>query len=189
MLAPPAAALASGTMSIGDHWMSTLWGCAFEDLVLTGRAKRNVADGYFEAPRLKRERGDSRLHRGAAALQHELYEVSDIALPRCAPDHRQEAHATYGKGRRPHRSRRSISSAEHASSPVGASAMHEDPQIQVFIGRITPACLAAMLAGPPEAFLPSFKSAYASAQPEPAALPRWPRARLVSTCLGMAKRN
>jgi hypothetical protein len=33
---------------IGDHWMSTLWGCVFEDLVSAGRAERNVADDYLK---------------------------------------------------------------------------------------------------------------------------------------------
>jgi hypothetical protein len=33
---------------IGDHLMSTLWGCAFEDLVSAGHAERNVADDYLK---------------------------------------------------------------------------------------------------------------------------------------------
>ena len=33
---------------IGDHWMSTLWGCVFEDLVSAGRAERNAADDYLK---------------------------------------------------------------------------------------------------------------------------------------------
>jgi hypothetical protein len=33
---------------IGDHWMSTLWRCAFEDIVSAGRTERNVADDYLK---------------------------------------------------------------------------------------------------------------------------------------------
>ena len=40
---------------IGDHWMSTLWGCVFEDLVSAGRAERNVADDHPKR-RVGRER-------------------------------------------------------------------------------------------------------------------------------------
>ena len=56
---------------IGDHWMSTLWGCVFEDLVSAGAYRAQRRGRLFEAPRLERERRDSRLHRGSATLQHE----------------------------------------------------------------------------------------------------------------------
>ena len=59
------------TEIIGDHWMSTLWGCVFEDLVSAGRAERNVADDYLKRRGWKESAGTSRPHRGAAALQHE----------------------------------------------------------------------------------------------------------------------
>ena len=52
---------------IGDHWMSTLWGCAFEDLV--SAAERNVADDYLKRRGWKESTGTLRLYRGAAALQ------------------------------------------------------------------------------------------------------------------------
>ena len=31
---------------IGDHGMTVLWGCAFEDFVSSGSGERNVADEY-----------------------------------------------------------------------------------------------------------------------------------------------
>ena len=63
---------------IGDHWMSTLWGCVFEDLVSAGRAERNVADDYLKRRGWKESAG-TRAYIGA--LRHSsmsLYEVSDI---------------------------------------------------------------------------------------------------------------
>ena len=33
---------------IGDHGMTVLWGCAFEDFVSSGSGERNVADDYLK---------------------------------------------------------------------------------------------------------------------------------------------
>ena len=62
---------------IGDHWMSTLWGCAFEDLV-SSRAERNVADDYLKRRGWKASAG-TRAYIGALRRSSmSLYEVSDI---------------------------------------------------------------------------------------------------------------
>jgi hypothetical protein len=62
---------------IGDHWMSTLWGCAFEDLV-SSRAERNVADDYLKRRGWKESAG-TRAYIGALRRSSmSLHEVSDI---------------------------------------------------------------------------------------------------------------
>src|SRR5258707_6312168 len=82
MWAPLAAALASGSSEleeiIGDHWMSTLWGCVFEDLVSAGRAERNVADDYLKRRGWKESAGTRAYIEALRRSSMSLYEVSDI---------------------------------------------------------------------------------------------------------------
>ena len=63
---------------IGDHWMSTLWGCAFEDLVSAGRAERNVADDYLKRRGWKESAGTRAYIEALRHSSMSLYEVSDI---------------------------------------------------------------------------------------------------------------
>ena len=63
---------------IGDHWMSTLWGCAFEDLVSAGRAERNVADDYLKRRGWKESAGTRAYIEALRRSSMSLYEVSDI---------------------------------------------------------------------------------------------------------------
>ena len=64
--------------TIGDHWMSTLWGCAFEDLVSAGRAERNVADDYLKRRGWKESAGTRAYIEALRRSSMSLYEVSDI---------------------------------------------------------------------------------------------------------------
>ena len=63
---------------IGNHWMSTLWGCAFEDLVSAGRAERNVADDYLKRRGWKESAGTRAYIEALRHSSMSLYEVSDI---------------------------------------------------------------------------------------------------------------
>ena len=63
---------------IGNHWMSTLWGCAFEDLVSAGRAERNVADDYLKRRGWKESAGTRAYIEALRRSSMSLYEVSDI---------------------------------------------------------------------------------------------------------------
>ena len=63
---------------IGDHWMSTLWGCVFEDLVSAGRAERNVADDYLKRRGWKESAGTRAYIEALRRSSMSLYEVSDI---------------------------------------------------------------------------------------------------------------
>ena len=63
---------------IGDHWMSTLWGYAFEDLVSAGRVERNVADDYLKRRGWKESVGTCAHIEALRRSSVSLYEVSDI---------------------------------------------------------------------------------------------------------------
>jgi hypothetical protein len=63
---------------IGDHWMSTLRGCAFEDLVSAGRAERNAADDYLKRRGWKESAGTRAYIEALRRSSMSLYEVSDI---------------------------------------------------------------------------------------------------------------
>ena len=63
---------------IGNDWMSTLWGCAFEDLVSAGRAERNVADDYLKRRGWKESAGTRAYIEALRGSSMSLYEVSDI---------------------------------------------------------------------------------------------------------------
>ena len=70
--------------SIGDHWMSTLWGCAFEDLV-SSRAERNVADDYLKRRGWANSAGTRAYIEALRRSSVSLYEVSDIVAKRELP--------------------------------------------------------------------------------------------------------
>jgi hypothetical protein len=63
---------------IGDHLMSTLWGCAFEDLVSARHAERNVADDYLKRRGWKESAGTRVYIEALRRSSMSLYEVSDI---------------------------------------------------------------------------------------------------------------
>jgi hypothetical protein len=63
---------------IGDHGMSTLWGCAFEDLVSAGGAERNVADDHLKRRGWKESAGTRAYIEALRRSRMSLYEVSDI---------------------------------------------------------------------------------------------------------------
>ena len=63
---------------IGSHWMSTLWGCVFEDLVSAGRPERNVADDYLKRRGWKESAGTRAYIEALRRSSMSLYEVSDI---------------------------------------------------------------------------------------------------------------
>ena len=63
---------------IGDHWMTTLCGCVFEDLVSAGRAERNVADDYLKRRGWKESAGTRAYIEALRRSSMSLYEVSDI---------------------------------------------------------------------------------------------------------------
>src|SRR5271169_1181761 len=65
---------------IGDHGMSTLWGCAFEDLVSAGRAERNVADDYLKRRGWKESAGTRAYIEALRRSSMSLYEVSDVVV-------------------------------------------------------------------------------------------------------------
>jgi hypothetical protein len=58
--------------------MSTLWGCAFEDLVSAGRAERNVADDYLKRRGWKESAGTRAYIEALRRSSMSLYEVSEI---------------------------------------------------------------------------------------------------------------
>jgi hypothetical protein len=64
--------------NIGNHWMSTLWGCAFEDLVSAGRAEGNVAEDYLKRRGWKESTGTRAYIEALRRSSMSLYEVSEI---------------------------------------------------------------------------------------------------------------
>jgi hypothetical protein len=65
---------------IGDQWMSTLWGCAFEDFVSSGRMERNVADDYLKRRGWKESAGTRAYIQALRRSTMSLYEISDIVV-------------------------------------------------------------------------------------------------------------
>jgi hypothetical protein len=65
---------------IGDQWMSTLWGCAFEDFVASGQTERNVADDYLKRRGWKESVGTRAYIQALRCSTMSLYEVSDIVV-------------------------------------------------------------------------------------------------------------
>ena len=65
---------------IGDHEMTALWGCAFEDFVSSGYGKRNVADEYLKRRGWKESAGERAYIRALRTSVMSLYEVSDVVV-------------------------------------------------------------------------------------------------------------
>ena len=65
---------------IGDHEMTVLWGCAFEDFVSSGSGERNVADEYLKRRGWKESAGARAYIRALRTSVMSLYEVSDVVV-------------------------------------------------------------------------------------------------------------
>ena len=65
---------------IGDHGMTVLWGCAFEDFVSSGSGERNVADEYLKRRGWKESAGARAYIRALRTSVMSLYEVSDVVV-------------------------------------------------------------------------------------------------------------
>ena len=65
---------------IGDHEMTALWGCAFEDFVSSGYGKRNVADEYLKRRGWKESAGERAYIRALRTSVMSLYEVGDVLV-------------------------------------------------------------------------------------------------------------
>jgi hypothetical protein len=65
---------------IGDHGMTVLWGCAFEDFVSSGSGERNVADAYLKRRGWKESAGARAYIRALRTSVMSLYEVSDVVV-------------------------------------------------------------------------------------------------------------
>ena len=65
---------------IGDHGMTVLWGCAFEDFVSSGAGERNVADEYLKRRGWKESAGARAYIRALRTSVMSLYEVSDVVV-------------------------------------------------------------------------------------------------------------
>jgi hypothetical protein len=63
---------------IGDHWVMTLWGCAFEDLVSSRSGERNIADDYLKRRGWKESAGTRAYITALSRSIMSLHEVSDI---------------------------------------------------------------------------------------------------------------
>jgi hypothetical protein len=65
---------------IGDHGVSNLWGCAFEDFVSSGPDERNVAIEYLKRRGWKESAGTRAYVEALRRSMMSLYEVSDIVV-------------------------------------------------------------------------------------------------------------
>ena len=65
---------------IGDHGMTVLWGCAFEDFVSSGSGERNVVDEYLKRRGWKESAGARAYIRALRTSVMSLYEVSDVVV-------------------------------------------------------------------------------------------------------------
>ena len=65
---------------IGDHGVSNLWGCAFEDLVSSGPDERNPAMDYLKRRGWKESAGTRAYIQSMRQSKMSLYEVSDIVV-------------------------------------------------------------------------------------------------------------
>jgi hypothetical protein len=89
---------------IGDHWMTTLWGCVFADLVLAGRAERNVADDYLKRRGWKESAGTRAYIEALRRSSMSLYEVIDIVggvRPKRCPSARLDASTSLRRAQLP----------------------------------------------------------------------------------------
>jgi hypothetical protein len=65
---------------VGDHGVSNLWGCAFEDFVSSGQDERNVAVDYLKRRGWKESAGTRAYVEALRLSTMSLYEVSDIVV-------------------------------------------------------------------------------------------------------------
>lgn len=65
---------------IGDHGVTNLWGCAFEDFVSSGPDERNVAADYLKRRGWKESAGTRAYVEALCRSTMSLYEVSDIVV-------------------------------------------------------------------------------------------------------------
>ncbi|MCZ8043681.1 MAG: hypothetical protein O9330_14485 [Beijerinckiaceae bacterium] len=65
---------------VGDHGVSNLWGCAFEDFVSSGPDERNVATDYLKRRGWKESAGTRAYVDALRRSTMSLYEVSDIVV-------------------------------------------------------------------------------------------------------------
>ncbi|MCA3159941.1 MAG: hypothetical protein ING31_10180 [Burkholderiales bacterium] len=65
---------------VGDHGVSNLWGCAFEDFVSSGPDERNVATDYLQRRGWKESAGTRAYVDALRRSTMSLYEVSDIVV-------------------------------------------------------------------------------------------------------------
>ncbi|WP_230532370.1 hypothetical protein [Microvirga roseola] len=65
---------------LGDHWVMTLWGCAFEDFLTqaVGPDGRNIVDDYLKRRGWKESAGNRRYMEALRDSCMSLYEVSEI---------------------------------------------------------------------------------------------------------------
>ena len=65
---------------VGDHGVSNLWGCAFEDFVSSGPDERNVAIDYLKRRGWKESAGTRAYVEALRLSTMSIYEVSDIVV-------------------------------------------------------------------------------------------------------------
>jgi hypothetical protein len=65
---------------VGDHGVSNLWGCAFEDFVSSGPDERNVAIDYLKRRGWKESAGTRAYVEALRRSTMSIYEVSDIVV-------------------------------------------------------------------------------------------------------------
>lgn len=65
---------------IGDHGVSNLWGCAFEDFLSSAPDERNVADDYLKRCGWKESAGTRAYVEALWRSTMSLYEVSDVVV-------------------------------------------------------------------------------------------------------------
>lgn len=65
---------------IGDHWMSTLWGCAFEDLLTrsVGPDRVNIVDDFLKHRGWNEKIQDKIYMKALRGSVMSLYEISDV---------------------------------------------------------------------------------------------------------------
>lgn len=65
---------------VGDHWMATLWGCAFEDLLTRsfGPGKVNIVDVFLKRRGWNEKVQDKIYMKGLRDSVMSLYEISDV---------------------------------------------------------------------------------------------------------------
>jgi hypothetical protein len=83
---------------IGDHGMTVLWGCAFEDFVSSGSGERNVADEYLKRRGWKESAGARAYIRALRTSRHEPLRSQRRRGRRKLPGARPRARRRAGAG-------------------------------------------------------------------------------------------